>query len=75
MRKELPIWYNKVLPEAVMLNPSSATAERLFSMMEWMHRDDKQSAMKDNKETALMLKCNLLQRQRTAPAIVVELLD
>jgi len=56
-----------------MMQPTSATAERLFSMMEWMHRNDKQSALEDYKETPLMLRYNQLQRQRTTPGRVVKI--
>jgi len=71
VRSELPTWFGKVLPEAVRMQPTSATAERLFSMMEWMHRDDRQSALLDYKETALMLRYNQKQRERNAPARLV----
>ena len=56
VRRKLPMWYQHVLPQAVMLQPTSATAVRVFSMMEWMFREDQQAALEDYKETALLLR-------------------
>lgn len=72
-RHSLPTWYRYVLPEVVMMQPTSATVERVFSMLEWMFRDNQRAALEDYKETALMLRYNQLQRQRAAPARLVEL--
>lgn len=68
VRHRLPNWYNHVLPEAVLMQPTSATAERVFSMLSWMFGEDQFAALEDYKETALMLRYNELQRRRAAPA-------
>jgi len=73
VRKELPTWYNKVLPFAVIMQPTSCTAERMFSMMKWMFNDNQHAALEDYKETALLMRYNQLQRLRNAPALLVEL--
>ena len=67
VRHRLPCWYNHVLPEAVLMQPTSATAERVFSMLNWMFREVQFAALEDYKETALMLRYNELQRRRAAP--------
>jgi hypothetical protein len=53
-----------VLTVAVLLQPSSCTAERVFSMYTWMFGDDQDSALEDYKETALMLRFNEQDRLR-----------
>ena len=55
------------------MQPTSATVERVFSMMSWMFGEQQQAALEDYKETALMLRYNQLQRERAAPAHVVVL--
>lgn len=74
VRAALPTWYKVVVAEAVIMQPTSATAERVFSMMTWMFGDDQRAALEDYKETAMMLRYNGLQRQRVLNApVVVEL--
>lgn len=74
VRNSLPTFYNHVLPQAVLLQPTSASAERVFAMMDWMFSEQQQAALEDYKETALMLRYNELQRVRTTPANMVMLI-
>ena len=59
----LPNWL-KVLREAVLLQPSSGGAERVFAMYTWMFDDDQEAALEDYKETSLQLRYNTIWRNK-----------
>lgn len=49
---------------AALLQPSSAGAERVFSMIRWMFGDRQEHALEDYKETSVRLRYNALWRQK-----------
>jgi hypothetical protein len=59
----LPQW-RLVLQVATLFQPSSAAAERVFSMAAWMFGDEQDAALQDYKETSLMLRYNELWRNK-----------
>ena len=63
-RARLPLLYLYPVHEAVLLQPSSAAAERVFSLLSNMFNKQQRSALEDYKETALMMRYNKLQRLR-----------
>jgi hypothetical protein len=69
--RDLSAWID-VLAVAVLLQPSSSSAERVFSMYSWMFDDDQDSALQDFKETALMLRYNEQDRVRQLALEVIE---
>ncbi len=58
MRNTLPNWYHYVIPEAVIFQPTSCAAERVFAMLKWMFGDDQEAALEDYKEASLMMRYN-----------------
>jgi hypothetical protein len=50
--------------EAVLLQPSSGTAERAFSMLEWMFSSFQTNLLEDGKEAGVMLRYNNGQRKK-----------
>jgi hypothetical protein len=60
-KNSLPNWY-RVLGEAAILQPSSAAAERVFSILKWMFGDRQNSALEDRKEAGLVMRYNAIQR-------------
>jgi hypothetical protein len=60
---KLPTW-SRVLQIAVLYQPSSAGAERVFSMVRWMFHEDQHGCLEDYKETALMLRYNTKWRNK-----------
>lgn len=63
MRGDLPEW-SIVVSCAVLLVPSSAGAERVFSMITSMFDDDQDGALEDYKEASLMLRYNTIWRNK-----------
>ena len=59
----LPDW-KIVLHYAVLFQPSSATAERIFSMIDWMFGHLQEAALEDYKETSLILRYNTIWRSK-----------
>jgi hypothetical protein len=59
----LPQW-RLVLQVAALFQPSSAAAERVFSMAAWMFGDDQDAALQDYKEASLMLRYNEIWRNK-----------
>ena len=50
--------------EAILFQPSSAAAERVFSMLAWMFQDNQESTLEDYKSTSVMLRYNSIQREK-----------
>jgi hypothetical protein len=59
----LPDW-KIVLHDAVLFQPSSATSERIFSMIDWMFVYLQEAALEDYKETSLILRYNTIWRSK-----------
>lgn len=55
--RELPAW-SSAIQKLVVVQPSSAAAERAFSMLTTMFGEQQHDALKDYIETSLMLRVN-----------------
>ena len=53
-----------VVAVAVLLQPNSGSAERVFSMYTWSFDDDQDNALEDYKATAVMMRFNEQNRHR-----------
>lgn len=63
VRGQLPEW-SIVVSCAVLFVPSSAGAERVFSMVSFMFDDGQDAALEDFKEGSLMLRYNTIWRSK-----------
>ena len=59
----LPCWY-EAAAEVALIMTSSASVERLFSLYTSLFTDEQANALEDYRETALMLRFNLRQREK-----------
>jgi hypothetical protein len=62
VKNQLPNWYNYIIPQACIFQPTSCAAERVFSMLKWMFGKKEESALEDYKEYALISRYNTLAR-------------
>ena len=53
----LPHW-SSAIQKVLLVQPSSATAERVFSMLNQSFGEQQQNALEDLVETTIMLQCN-----------------
>jgi hypothetical protein len=58
MRDHLPVWYENIIPLAVAFQPTSAAAERVFSMLNWMFHDNQEGLLGDHKLAAMIMRYN-----------------
>ena len=65
---KLAAWY-KVVQEAVLLQPSSTGAERVFSMLDSLFGDEQEAALEDYKETSVIMRYNELKRRGINPSV------
>lgn len=56
--RRIPTWTRWILQLAVLIVPSSAGAERVFSIIRWMFGDDQDAGLEDLKEGSLLLRYN-----------------
>ena len=64
MKGTLPTWYSYILPEAVLFQPTSCAAERVFSMFKTLFNDAQEAALADYKEFSVICRYNKKERQK-----------
>ena len=62
--KRILTYWIDVVAVAVLLQPSSGSAERVFSMYSWMFDEEQDNALEDYKATALKMRFNEQDRRR-----------
>lgn len=55
-RHVLRKFYESIIPIAVIFQPTSAAAERVFAMLKWMFGEDQASLLQDYKESSLIMR-------------------
>jgi len=60
-KRELPAWYS-CFQRIALLQPSSASAERVFSQLRNAFGDQQESTLEDYKEASIMMRFNKLYR-------------
>ena len=50
--------------EAILIQPSSAAAERALSQLDWMFSEKQESSLEDYKKTSVMMRYNRIQRRK-----------
>jgi hypothetical protein len=62
VRRRIPTWYSLLL-EVVIFQPSSAAAERVFSLLDAFFGSKRESCLEDLKEGSVMLRYNEVKRR------------
>jgi len=62
-KETLPVLF-LAAKEAALLQPSSGTVERVFSMLDWMFTSQQDGCLQDGKEASVKMRYNALQRAK-----------